>query len=124
MCCEKKCGQCSKCVTRQCGCAVYISSDCVNNVKSVFECSEIETGLSLTETLELLDAFICTKFEEALNYLRIVNVGTGSQLYKGISNIGEKQFRTLRVTNDILTITSAFHRNPTLQRTGQPSALA
>jgi len=106
MCCEKKCGQCNKCVTRQCGCAIYISSDCVNNVKSVFECSEIETGLSLTETLELLDAFICTKFEEALNYLRIVNVGTGSQLYKGISNIGEKQFRTLRVTSDILTITT------------------
>lgn len=92
----KICG-CSQptCEPTNCACDVFISSDCVNNVKAVFECSEIETGLNLTETLEALDQFICTKFSEITNYFALINVGNGAEIYKGVDNLGRKEIRTI-----------------------------
>lgn len=102
---QKICGcEVPTCTPVECGCPVYITSDCVNNVKAIFECSEIETGLSLTETLEQLDAFICEKVATVTNYLTIVNVGTGAEVYKGISGIGQKQLRTIVSTSDFITV--------------------
>lgn len=105
---QKICGcQQPTCTPIECGCPVYLTSDCVNNVKAVFECSEIETGLSLTETLEQLDAFICTKFNSVTNYFALVNVGGGVQVYKGVNGIGQKEIRTLSSLNTILTLNQA-----------------
>ena len=95
------------CPPSECACPVYISTDCVNQVRAIFECSNIESGLTLTETLEKLDQYICDKFGEVARYLRIVNIGGGVELYKGQNGIGEKVFRTLDATSDIITITQA-----------------
>lgn len=93
------------CPPSECACPVYISTDCVNQVRAIFECSNIESGLTLTETLEKLDQYICDKFGEVARYLRIVNIGGGAELYKGQNGIGEKVFRTLDATSDIITVT-------------------
>ena len=75
------------CPPSKCSCPVYISSDCVNDVKSKFDCSGIATGLTLTETLEKLDKFICDKFSQALTYFRLKNIGGGAEIYKGQNGI-------------------------------------
>jgi hypothetical protein len=93
------------CFPTHCDCPVYISSDCVNNVTAEFECSQIESGLSLTQTLELLDQFICDKYNELLNYFTLINVGTGAEIYAGNNLIGQKKIRTLTSEDGSVTIT-------------------
>ena len=100
----------SVCPPSSCACPVYISSDCVNQVRSVFECSAIPTGLTLTETLEKLDKYICEKFGEVAKYLRIVNIGGGAEFYKGMNGLGEKVFRTLISTSDLVDIVQTTDR--------------
>lgn len=90
-----------------CDCpAGYMSSDCINNVTANFECTLIESGLTLTETLEQMDLAIC----EIVNSIGagsnvIVNVGAGSQLYKGIDLLGRKEIKSLTKVGDLITIT-------------------
>jgi hypothetical protein len=90
--------QTKKCKPNQCGCAVLISSDCVNDVKSVFTNLDIPTGLPLTQTLELIDE----AFGAGNN---IVNVGTGAGIYKGNALNGDKQLKSITVDPSI-TITN------------------
>jgi hypothetical protein len=90
--------QTKKCKPNQCGCAVLISSDCVNDVKSVFTNLDIPTGLPLTQTLELID--------EAFGLGNIVNVGTGVGVYKGTALNGDKQLKSLKSTDNSVTITT------------------
>jgi hypothetical protein len=54
--------------------------------------------------MNLLDNYICQRFESLENFFDLINVGAGSQVYKGISNIGKKQLRTL-VNSNLITIT-------------------
>ena len=100
------CNNCApkKCKPKNCDCPVLLSSDCVNRVTANFECSNIETGLTLTETLEQLDAFICEKFQEINNSIDLQNVGNGVQIYKGLSLTGKRQIRSLVSEGDLLTI--------------------
>ena len=93
------------CVTTNCACDVLISSDCVNKVTALFSCSEIATGLTLTETLEQLDQYICQLFSSTTNYFTLINVGGGIEVYKGVDNLGQKQIRTLISQGDIITVT-------------------
>lgn len=94
------------CVTpTPCGCpAGYFSSDCVSNVTAEFQCLNIETGLPLTDTLEALDQAICDKVETITNYISLVNVGDGAEVYKGVNGIGQKQLRTLTSENNSVVI--------------------
>jgi len=75
------------CTASVCACPVYISSDCVNNVKAVFNCSNIASGLTLTQTLEELDIYICDKFNQLASRFAIVNIGGGAEIYKGVNGI-------------------------------------
>ena len=90
--------QTKKCKPNQCGCAVLISSDCVNDVKSVFTNLDIPTGLPLTQTLELID--------EAFGLGNLVNVGTGVGVFKGTALNGDKQLKSLKSTDNSVTITA------------------
>lgn len=83
------------CVTVPCSCDVLISSDCVNNVTEDLINSGIIKGQTLTEVLVQLDAYIQAKYNTTTSFFGIVNVGGGTELYKGISSIGKKEFRTL-----------------------------
>ena len=103
------CNTCNqkKCVTKSCACKIFINSDCLNDVKSVFTCLEIETGLTLTQTLEEMDAQICALFESVTNYFTLINVGEGAGVYKGVNNLGQKEIKSLSKTGDLITITPA-----------------
>lgn len=83
------------CVTTNCACPVYISSDCVSDVKADFSCLNIESNLTLTETFEAIDQAVCDKIAEVTNYISLVNVGEGAQVYKGINGIGQKEIRSI-----------------------------
>jgi len=79
----------------KCSCPTLLSSSCVNNVDVDLECSNILKGQTLSEVLVLLDEFICTKFDSVTNFFQLINVGTGSEVYKGVSMLGKKEMRTL-----------------------------
>jgi len=92
------CSDTTPCTPSPCPCPVLLSSDCVNNVTEDLLCSGILKGQTLSEVLVQLDAYICSKFDTAINYFGLVNIGEGSQIYKGLSPIGKKELRTLLAT--------------------------
>lgn len=75
-------------------CSVYTGDDLVN--------SGIPQNTILTVVLEDLDAFIQNKFEEAIQYLTLINIGTGAQVFRGITGIGNKEIRTISAGSDIV----------------------
>ena len=91
------------CVTTNCACPVYISSDCVSDVKADFSCLNIESNLTLTETLEAIDQAVCDKIAEVTNYISLVNVGEGAQVYKGANGIGQKEIRSI-IGSSLVTV--------------------
>jgi len=102
-----KCQQTKPCTTTTtCACEVYLNSDCVNNVKTEFECLDIASGLNLTETLKAMDEQFCVKFDTITNYFTLINLGSGEEVYKGVNNLGQKEFKTLVKTGDLITIAS------------------
>ena len=101
------CQTTTPCQTTQCGCQAIISSDCVNDVKSSFECLDIASGQTLTATLEQMDAQICQLFDSVTNYFTLINVGTGAGVYKGVNLLGQKELKSLVTASNIITITSS-----------------
>lgn len=100
--CKNKCK--GTCKTVSCACPVLIKSECVENFTEDLPCSNIPKGQSLNEVLKQLDAYICDRFESTTNFFNLINVGTGSQIYRGISNLGKKELRTL-VGSGLINIT-------------------
>ena len=101
----KKCQQKKPCTTtNDCACEVYLTSDCINNVKAEFECLNISNGLSLTETLEAMDEQICIKLDTITNYFTLINIGSGAEVYKGVNNLGQKELRTIVKEGDLVTV--------------------
>lgn len=91
------CG-CQPCEDTNPGCSCPIkdlSTDCILYTGPVLACSGIEIDTVLTDLLVQLDQFVCDKFEEAINYLTLTNVGNGAEVFRGISGIGEKELRTI-----------------------------
>ena len=87
----------------QCDCPVLLSTSCVTYNGLDLECSGIESELDLNQTLQLLDAYICTAIAEINNSINLINVGTGLQIYAGIDAIGRRKIRSLITTGDLLT---------------------
>lgn len=83
------------CQEVNCACDVFLSSDCINNVKSNFECLGIATGLTLTETLEEIDQAVCDKIATITNYQTLINTGLGAEIYSGMNNLGHKKIRKI-----------------------------
>lgn len=89
----------SICPPTPCACKVFLSSDCIDNVTEDLTCSNILKGQTLTETLVLLDAYICERFESVTSFFDLINVGTGAEIYKGVSILGKKELKTLLDSN-------------------------
>ena len=92
------CGECqdqTPCTPICTGCPVLISSDCVNNFTEDLVYSGIIKGQTLTEVFVQFDEYINTRFGTSSDYISLINIGTGSQIYKGISPVGKKQIRSL-----------------------------
>lgn len=104
--CNNNCGcNSTPCVSVTCGCPIYISSDCVSDVKSEFNCLDISSNLSLTETLEQIDAQVCAIFNSITNYFTLVNTGNGTEIYSGVNNLGQKKIRKINKIGNLVTVT-------------------
>lgn len=106
--CNGNCNSCNctcqePCLTPDCACKVFITTDCVTLTEDL-PCSNIAKGLTETEVLKQLDAYICERFQSVENFLQIVNVGGGAGIYKGISVLGKKELKSL-VSDGTITIT-------------------
>jgi hypothetical protein len=53
-----------------------------------------------------MDEQFCVKFDTITNYFTLINLGTGEEVYKGVNNLGQKEFKTLVKTGNLITITS------------------
>lgn len=99
--CNSTCSSCpctcsTLCVTTiPCACPILINSDCVENFTEDLVCSNILKGQTLTETIVKLDAYICERFDSVTNFFQLINVGGGSEVYKGVNLLGKKEIRTL-----------------------------
>ena len=85
----------SICPPTPCACKILLSSDCVT-VTEDLTCSNILKGQTETEVLVQLDAYICERFESVTNFFELVNVGTGAEIYKGVSILGKKEIKTVK----------------------------
>jgi hypothetical protein len=93
-----KCTCNTPCTTPDCACKVFITTDCVTLTEDL-PCSNILKGQTETEVWKQLDAYICERFTSVENFLQIVNIGGGSEIYKGVNNLGKKELRTLIDSN-------------------------
>jgi hypothetical protein len=84
--------------TANCGCKVFLESECIE-ITNELPCSNILKGQTLSEVLVQLDAYICEKFDSVTNFFQLINIGTGAQVYKGVSILGKKELRTLLDSN-------------------------
>jgi hypothetical protein len=90
------CDPCDNSKDTTCNCPVKdLSTDCVVYTGDTLECSGIPQNTILTTVLQDLDAHICNKFDEAIQYLTLINIGGGSEVYRGITGIGNKEIRTI-----------------------------
>ena len=97
------CGQTPCTPTQDCSCPVRLNTECLTYNGLDLECSGIESGLDLNQTLQLLDAYICTAIAEINDSINLINVGTGLQIYAGIDAIGRRKIRSITTTGDLLT---------------------
>mgnify|MGYP005990021551 CR=1 FL=1 len=104
-----------------CNCAVKdLSTDCSVYTGDDLSCSGISKDTVLTKVIQDLDAHICNKFEEAIQYLTLVNIGTGAEVFKGINGVGNKELRTI-ISGD-LTLIDVVENTDTVDITpGTPS---
>lgn len=103
------CNQCNECtdpcVGTECECAVKITTDCSTYMGPDLPCSSIPSGTLLTNVIQLLDAFICEKFNSITSVLSLINVGTGAGIFKGNNNLGQKELKSITSTDTSVTIT-------------------
>ena len=97
------CGQTPCTPTQDCSCPTRLNTECLTYNGLDLECSGIESGLDLNQTLQLLDTYICDAIAEINNSINLINVGAGLQIYAGIDAIGRRKIRTLITTGDLLT---------------------
>ena len=101
------CNQCPP--TEPCDCAVKdLSTDCSVFTGDSIECDSVVVvakNTILSDALNNIVSWSCTKFAELANYLRIINVGTGANIYAGDNLIGEKKLRKINSTSPIVTVT-------------------
>ena len=89
-----------------CTCPVQIKSSCVTMYDgNDLECSGIQSGLPLNQTIELLDNYICEAIDEINASINLVNVGEGEDIYAGIDGIGRRKIKRVNTDSTLLTIT-------------------
>jgi len=112
--CNNNCGCeqniCNQCQTPEpCECPIVdLSTDCVLYNKEEISCGEtviVPTNTILSNALQLIVSYFCGAIEEVKKYLRLINIGTGAEIYAGDNLLGEKKIRKINSSSDIITIT-------------------
>jgi hypothetical protein len=75
-----------------------LSTDCILYTGPNLPCSGIESKTILTDLIEQLDEFICTKVAQTSALVTLINVGEGEEIYAGDNLVGKK-IRTIETTN-------------------------
>ncbi len=106
--CNGSCNSCnctcnSPCTTPDCSCKVFVTTDCVT-LKEDLVCSNILKGQTETEVWKQFDTYICERFTSVEEFLKLVNVGTGAGVYKGIDVLGKKQLRSLKSSDNSVIV--------------------
>ncbi len=101
------CNQCPP--TEPCDCAVKdLSTDCSVFTGDSIECDSIVVvakNTILSDALANIVSWSCTKFSGIEKFFRIINTGTGAEIYSGTNLLGEKKLRKLKSTDGSVAIT-------------------
>lgn len=108
--CEVEVHICNQCPPEQpCSCEVKdLSTDCILYTQDPIECNDVvvvPTNTILSDALNNIVSWTCTKFSEVQNFFTLKNVGTGAGVYKGINLLGEKELKSITKTGSLVTIT-------------------
>ena len=90
---------------QDCSCPTILKTDCSYYSGDDLECSGIKKGTILTELIQQLDAFICKVREDLINAFTLKNIGTGSEVYKGVDLLGRKEIRKINAVGNLATVT-------------------
>lgn len=85
-------------------CKSFINSDCIY-VSEELTCTGVQPETILTAALKRMDEVICQVKEKVAGTLALVNIGGGAKIYQGLSNIGERQLRTITSSDGTVDIT-------------------
>ena len=101
---------CGECQEQSCeGCSVKdLSTDCSVFTGDSIECDSIVVvakNTILSDALANIVSWSCTKFSGIEKFFRIINTGTGAEIYSGANLLGEKKLRKLKSTDGSVAIT-------------------
>jgi hypothetical protein len=85
-------------------CKDFTNSDCIY-VSEELTCTGVQPNTVLTAALKRMDEVICQVKNKVAGTLKLINIGGGSKIYQGLSNIGERQLRTITSTDGTVDIT-------------------
>lgn len=101
--CKQDCGcKPNKCFPCADECEVRITTDCATVPVELPNIGS-DQDESLTTVLELIDEFLAQT--PPTPQISITNVGDGEELFKGQSNLGNYEFRTISAGSDAITVT-------------------
>jgi hypothetical protein len=94
-----QCNQPPLCAPNDCSCPIKdLSTDCILYTGPNLPCSGIESKTILTDLIEQLDEFICTKVAQTSALVTLINIGEGEDIYAGDNLLGKK-IRTIQTSN-------------------------
>ena len=111
MCGNSTCHQCNTqplCKPNDCSCPIKdLSTDCILYTGDNLDCISVLSGTILTEVIQELHEFIC-KFAEAVGgtgtSFDLINIGTGSGIYRNTTLTGNKELRSIKGIGDFLKV--------------------
>lgn len=104
--CQDPCYSCQE--SNPCGCVSKYSGECVLYDGVELTNAPCAVGSNFNEVIQCFDEYLTTYKDELLNFLQILNIGNGAELFAGITLTGANQFRTLVSGNDSLIITEGL----------------
>ena len=111
MCGNSTCHKCNTqplCKPNDCSCPIKdLSTDCILYTGDNLDCISVLSGTILTEVIQELHEFIC-KFAEAVGgtgtSFDLINIGTGSGIYRNTTLTGNKELRSIKGIGDFLKV--------------------
>ena len=99
---------CNQCPPETCDCPILgLSTDCSTFTGDDIECDSIVVvakNTILSDALANIVSWSCTKFSGIEKFFRIINTGTGAEIYSGANLLGEKKLRKLKSTSPVITV--------------------
>ena len=101
---------CNQCTSEQatCDCPILgLSTDCSTYDQDDIECNSVVVEAKntiLSDALANIVSWSCTKFSGIEKFFRIINTGTGAEIYSGTNLLGEKKLRKLKSTSPVITV--------------------